>query len=160
MGRRQPTMVWTEQEPWCCGCSRVVVVVARAKGRPTMATGPAVVREEMSASSGQAKGAHCCLFATGQSFAQWEACELISLVETVSEHQLVCCFSLVQIVSGMEWAPARIRLFVWAVQTCTGRVRDFCAPQAVKCVEHVGFVPQGVQTVATCPGASVSSLGH
>ena len=69
-------------------------------------------------------------------------------------------FALVQIVSTMEWTPARIRLFVWAVWTCTRRARGFCAPQAVKCVEHVGFVPQGVQTVATCPGALALSLEY
>ena len=40
------------------------------------------------------------------------------------------------------------------------RVRDFCTPQAVNCVEQVGFVPQGVETVATCPGASVLSLEY
>ena len=42
-----------------------------------------------STSSGLTKGTYCYLFATGQSFAQMEACELISLVKTVSEYLFI-----------------------------------------------------------------------
>ena len=81
-----------------------------------METGPAVVVREESTSNGLTMSTYCYLFATGQSFAQMEACKLISLVRTVSErvfvYYFVIYFALVQIVSGMEWVPARIRLFV------------------------------------------------
>ena len=56
-----------------------------------METGPTVVREE-STSNGLTKSTYCCVFATGQSFAQMEACELISLVRTVSESILLLCY--------------------------------------------------------------------
>ena len=55
---------------------------AQAKG--TDGTDSCTCKCGDSTSSGQAKGTHCHLFATGQLFAQKEVCKLISLLELLS----------------------------------------------------------------------------